>query len=232
MLTSICKAFSFVLLDINVGPFAPVVGYVAALIGTIFTISVLVWGKGQIWNTPGDVLPNNISRLVAIATGVAIVLLWLDARPDNISKFTRLAIIFSILAIVAYLLYYFFVHRLTYIKTKTTGTENILGGLWLTNKAKQAKSLHKSSTQDLFSGAAYDVNLLWSEVSLSMSRILLMFLFLIVMTCGMLAITTAGFMIQVRLTGKPAAAVIKKADAPGIEDVKIDPAINDTSLPQ
>jgi hypothetical protein len=88
----------------------------------------------------------------------------------------------------------------------------------LKKSARQAMKENKISTvQELFAGSAYDSDLLWTRGSRELSKGLILFAFFLLVMGANLTLITAGFMVQVKLTGKPASAVISKTDAPGLE---------------
>lgn len=55
------------ILEINLGPFAPVVGYVGAILAVVYGIWALIWKK-KVWETPQNILPPHNSRVVRNCT--------------------------------------------------------------------------------------------------------------------------------------------------------------------
>jgi hypothetical protein len=211
------------LAELDPGPFAPVVGYAGAILAAAFLLQ-RVWAvRVADWQSPDENLPGTAARVVALLSGMGMVALWLYAAPNVLWQTVTLGIACAVLLCVAYILYYFLNGTLIYTVERADGEsaskkKKIVGGLWLTGTAKEAKRKHHvTTTQDLLQGAAYDPDKLWSRTSRGMAKVFLLVLFLTVMVSGTLAITSAGFATQVHLTGKSAASIIKRAESPGLK---------------
>lgn len=213
------------LLEVNFGPFAPVVGYVGAALAAVYGIWALIWKK-KVWQTPQDILPSTIRGILGIVLVVGMIFIWLDTNPQNIKAKINLAIIFVIIAVVSFVLYLALLRVLTYDKEEAiSATETrivkVIGGLWLKNSAKQQMINNGVTTiQDLFRGAAYNLDALWTRFSQELSKTIIVILYLGIVTFGILGITTSGFIVQVKLTNKPASEVINKTDSPGLDKDK------------
>lgn len=209
--------------ELDPGPFAPLVGYVSAILATAFLLRKYWLGKSQAWHSPDEDLPGTIQKIFGVLCGIGIVGLWLYSNPNTLTSVFKLAIIFVILLIFSFIIYHFLIVSLTYKKEIVIGGSNItiikiIGGLWLKKEAKDAKKKHcVSTTQELFEGSLYDEDKLWSRNSRGTAKILLIILYLGIMISGTLAISSAGFIVQVHLTKKPAASVITADEAPGID---------------
>ena len=131
------------LLEINVGLFAPIVGYLGALIAAVYAIWTLIWKK-KVWKTPQDILPSTIKGLIAVILGIGIVFFWLTTVPETINNTMKISVILVGIAIVSFILYYAFLRSFSYGKVvakenNQTDTVTILGGLWLTKEAKKQR---------------------------------------------------------------------------------------------
>lgn len=209
--------------ELNPGPFAPLVGYVGAIIATVYLIGIIWRGRRLgLWQSPEEDLPRTAQNIVGVICGIGIVGLWLYATPNTLQKVFWLAIVFGVALLIAYVLYAFLIGVLTYDGEKanddrrTTHPKKIIGGIWLKKEAKRAMKEHRVRTiQNLLRGAAYDPDELWDRTSRGIAKTILLLLFLTIMVSGTLGISSAGFAVQVRLTDKPAAAVILPEEAPG-----------------
>lgn len=213
--------------EFDPGPFAPLVGYVGAIIAAVFLIGSIWRGSLAAWQSPEENLPGTASKIVGVACGIGIVVLWVYATPSTLPSVVRLAVVFGVLLIIFFLVYSFFIGALTYqkkiaINNSHTNTEEIVGGLWLLKEAKESQKEHNVTTQTLLAGATYEPDKLWSRASRNTAKTLLVLLFLGIMISGTLGISSAGFAVQVRLTEKPAASVITTDQAPGIEPEDIE----------
>jgi len=152
-----------------------------------------------------------------------MVFIWLNTNPANLSDKINLAIILVIIAVVAFISYYAMLRILTYDKViavgaKKTEVTKIVGGLWLRKTAKEIMNEKKVRTiQELLKGAAYDADELWSRGSQELAKSVIVIFYLAIVTCGTIGLTTSGFVVQVKLTNKPASAVIDKSGSPGLD---------------
>ena len=155
-----------------------------------------------------------------------MVLIWLNTTPVNLSVRMNTALILVIAAVISFIVYYALLRVLTYdkviaISSKKWKTIKVVGGLWMKKSSKKIMSKHGIRTvQELFKGAAYDVDELWSRSSQELAKSVIVILYLAIVTCGTLGLTTSGFVVQVKLTNKPASAVIEKSQSPGLDKTK------------
>jgi 4-amino-4-deoxy-L-arabinose transferase-like glycosyltransferase len=77
--------------NLDLGPFAPLAGYVSALIATVFFIVVLWSGGKARWTAPEENLPDTAGRIVGVVCAVSVVALWLYARPETLQAVVRIA---------------------------------------------------------------------------------------------------------------------------------------------
>lgn len=210
-------------LNVDLGPFAPVFGYVSAIVGAVLAIWTLLW-RNKVWETPQQIVPPTIRGILVAVIGVTMVMVWLDVAPANVNGFRPFVISLSIIAVITFLAFYALIRICSFKRVDATGVGNetvttvIIGGLFLKESAKASKLKNNVDTdQELLKGAGYDADKLWSRASQELCRLLINICFIALVYCATTAITTVGFMIQVRLTNKPAAAVIQTKDAPGLK---------------
>jgi len=212
------------LLSVDFGPFNPLMGCIFALGAVAYAIRRSFLGRKQIWQTEHNALPETVNKMGTVASIAGIVLIYVSATPDRMHDMMGWLIWFAILAILSYLLYYFLANVCSC--TMVTGangqdpvTRKILCGLWLTPEGRKAKREHANvKRKDLLFGSGGNIDLVWSNVSIETARLLLILLFIMVTASTTLALTTAGCVLQVKLTGKPASAVFTKSDVPGFQD--------------
>lgn len=210
------------LLEVNVGPFAPFVGYLSALIAAVYAIWTLIWKK-KVWKTPQDILPSTIRGLIAVILGIGIVFFWLTTVPETINNTMKLSFILIGIAVVSFILYYAFIRSYSYDKllakeNNQTDTVTILGGLWLTKEAKKTLLKKKiTDIQELFKGSAYNIDLLWSRLSQETLKTLIVIFYLLIVVGGTLGLSATGFVVQVKLTNKPAFETTSKVNSPGLD---------------
>lgn len=208
--------------EFDPGPFAPVVGYVGAILAAVFLIGTIWRGKISVWRSPDEDLPDTIQKIVGVLCGVGMVVLWLYITVENLDDVVRFAISTGVILIIAFILYALLLGVLTYevqvaANESSVNLEKIVGGFWLKEDAKKIKKSEGVTNRELLKGAAYDPDKLWDPLSRGVAKSALLFALLSIMVSGTLSISAAGFIVQVKLTGKAPSAVIKIEDAPGIE---------------
>jgi|GEM_PF-1685404 hypothetical protein len=210
------------LLGVNLGPFAPVVGYISCAMAAVLAIWTLIWRK-KIWGTPEGTVPNAAKGLILALIVGAMVWEWLDIAPENIRHYTPILIGAAITAFIFFLAYFSFIRMYTFTETRVKGADNqtetleVIGGMKLKSSAQnimQEKGI--DTVQELLVGAGYDFDKLWTRGSREAAKNLIVISFFFLSIGANLTLITAGFMIQVKLTGKPASEVISKTGAPGL----------------
>ena len=207
------------------GPFAPVVGYAGAIMAAGAAIFTLWGGKTKTWRPPDKELPGTAQKFVLLLCGVFMVVEWYFAEPAYASWMICVFVIAAILAFVFYLMYSSLIGAYGYkkpvLKDNNRYVESlILGGRDLRPEAEAKRRQHEIDTQALLEGAAYNVDLLWDRPSLQWVRTRALVYFVVMLVLGTSALTTASFSVQVILTKKAASRVIRKDDAPRLQNPK------------
>lgn len=204
------------------GPFAPVVGYAGAIMaagGSLFT----VWGgKMRKWRPPDEDLPGTAQTLVLLLCGVGMVLQWYFAAPEAIDWLLGGIAFLVIACVVCFLRYSGLLGTYVYTKEVATGPQStndvrILGGRELLPDAEEKRLNEGVDIQTLFAGAAYNPDRLWSRQARQWVKQRVLVFFILTLIFGTSALTCASFTVQVLLTKKAAASVIRTSEAPGIE---------------
>jgi hypothetical protein len=105
--------------------------------------------------------------------------------------------------VVALLVYGFMVGMQTYDRRYPdnghVASEKIIGGFWLTAEAVQSKDkFHVKTIQDLFAGAGYDPDIIWSRASRGLAKLCFTVSYMSLMVCGSLALATASIILTLR----------------------------------
>jgi hypothetical protein len=200
--------------DLFVGPFGPVVGYGLALINVAFLLRTMATGSVSVWRAPADIGATGLVRVASIMNVVAIVILWLFAAPERIKPMAAIAAACAVGFLLAFLTYRQLIVAWT---VSDAHGKDYLGGTRLTKQAQKHADHPDNpvSTQALFAGAQYHPELVWTPSSLAWTRTIVTSLLLSLLTTATIALSSAGFLAQVTLTNKRAAAVIDVNDAPG-----------------
>jgi hypothetical protein len=214
------------LTELDPGPFAPLVGYVGAILAAAYLVGVLWRGRTQPWRSPDEDLPGTVQKVFGLLSGIGIVGLWLYTTPETMKEVFRISVYLGIILLIGYLAYAFslgalVLTRYVAVSSSAVKAEKVVGGIWLKSAARTSMKKNKvRSRQTLFEGASYEPDFLWSRTSRGVAKTFLLFLFIVIMVSGTLAISGAGFAVQVRLTGKAAAEVIDVKNAPGADTKK------------
>lgn len=207
------------------GPFGPVVGYGAAIIAAVSALSLTWQGRLAKWKPPEEDLPNVAQKVVLMLCGVGMVVVWYFAEPKTVPILLFVGVALGLVCFGSFLIYSGMIGRYSFVKQvavspKKTPDVKILGGRDLLPSAVQTmKKNGITSVQDLFEGAAYDPDKLWSRESRQWVKTRIVALFVVVLFSGTLALTAIGFVTQVALTGKPVATIIRTSDAPVRQEI-------------
>lgn len=204
------------------GPFGPVVGYVGAIAAATAAIGVTWRGKLKDWKPPEEDLPNTAQKVVLLLACIGMVTVWFYIEPANADRFLIISIGAGLVALFGFIFYLQALknhsyHKVVAIDAAKTATVKILGGDELLKEAEKAMRGKNLTVQDYLEGVAYDPDRVWTRASRAKVTTIVVSLFILVLLTGTLAMSTLGFVVQVKLTGKPAAAVINREHAPGLE---------------
>jgi hypothetical protein len=196
----------------NYGPFAPVV----AASGSILAMGAalrLGWRGRAKWEPIEEDVPAGPQKVGGLAAAIAVALIWVrmyEIRYET--DLTKIAIYCWILAFVS-LLIYIMLQMLLYEKERTTATSTpgnveierlkIVGGLWLLPKAKRklAEQDGPGTVQELFEGAAYNKDLLWSRPTQGLSKVLFAIAYVTLTTGGTVALGATSILIALKMKG-------------------------------
>jgi hypothetical protein len=211
-----------ILLEVpNYGPFAPVVGYAAAIMASGGALFVMWGGKMKKWRPPSEDLPGTAQTLVLLLCGVFMVVEFYFAEPANIRWLVGSTALVAVCCVFCFLRYTGLIGRYGYLKPVPSNKgkieqERILGGRVLRPEAERKRIELGIDEQALLEGAIYKVGALWDKDALQWVKTRVLLFFILTLVLGTSALTIAGFTTQVVLTQKAAARVIDRNDAPGL----------------
>jgi len=159
--------------------------------------ALLLGFKGRArWEPSDQDVDKGAQKVGALASAVLIGFIFLELpRPEDVPTLMHLAFICLAVAVVSLLVYSALTTIFIYIQWQDTSEQrNIIGGLALRAEAREALNreakLAKESgqvpptIQELFKGAAYVIDQLWSRPSRALTKALF--------TLGYLGLTIAG----------------------------------------
>lgn len=180
------------------GPLTDLVKYSGLLISAAGAIG-LAWRRKANWEPSEQDLPKGPARVAGLLTAIVIAVIWTQfAFAWYKWPIAKAAIALGAAALVFFLVYGYFVARLTYEKETSVGRnkskqEKIIGGFALTPDAKEAL-VKAGNIQRLFQGAAYDPDLVWTRESRALARQLFALCYIGLNVCGSLALTCAALL--------------------------------------
>lgn len=164
-------------MSVDYGQFASVVSTAGTLMAAVGAL-ILTWKPRAAWEPTNEDLPLGAQRIAGLVVAVVIAALWLSQRdrPD-----TPLMIVAGVCLAGAVLCaagYGLLIGMFTYERQVATGPasvvhQKIVGGFSLTPQARQRMTSTKPplTVQDLFKGAAYDPDKVWTRVSRSVAKL-------------------------------------------------------------
>jgi hypothetical protein len=203
------------------GPFAPVVGYGAAIMAAGLALFSMWGGKMEKWRPPDEDLPGGAQAIAILFCAVGMVLEWYAAQPSTIPLYIGAIIILLLSCLVCFLTYSGLLGTYIYVVEDATGPKStikrrILGGRKLLPTAEEKLKREKVDIQTLLEGAS-GPDKLWSREDRQWVKQRVLITFVLTLVLGTFALTGAGFAVQVVLSDKPASGTISTHDAPALK---------------
>jgi hypothetical protein len=175
------------------GPLGNLVATAGAVVAAGGAIG-LAWRGRSRWGPSEEDVPGGADKVGALLATLAIVLMWADWRSDDhIGSLEAVAIGLGIGAGVAFLAYIYLIGVQTYDVPAGAGpSRKIIGGFWLTPRARKARQENDVSVQELLAGAAYNPDRLWSRPSRQLAKLSFQVCYLALTTCGTVALAAAA----------------------------------------
>jgi hypothetical protein len=189
------------------GSLAPLVKMVGWLMSSALAIS-LAWRRRAKWEPVEEDVANGPTRVAGLLTAVAVAVVWARlASNAHIELLTRLAISLGVVALVALIAYGMITSAFVYKKILATGrnkTEerSVIGGFALTEQARNVMRKRKLTVQELFAGASYDHDKVWTRGSRALAKATFAMSYVVLVVSGSIALTCAAVLL---LMSSPAA---------------------------
>lgn len=167
--------------------------------GSLMAMSaaLLLGFKGRArWEPSDQDVDKGAQKVGALASAVLIGFIFLElSKPEDVPRLMHFAFLCLVITVVSLLLYSSLTTIFIYVQWQDTPEQrNIIGGLALRAEARDAlnretqlareKGQVPPTIQELFKGAAYVIDQLWSRPSRALTKILF--------TLGYLGLTIAG----------------------------------------
>jgi hypothetical protein len=187
-------------------------GGIVAAAGSVMAagsaITLAFKGRAR-WEPIEEDVPRAPAKFAGLATAVCIVLIYGDARQNpDVAWLSPLCLGCLLAAFVGTCLYMWLVQVNTFTTERATGRrrvacQKVVGGLWLKREAKAIldRPDEPKSVQMVFTGSAYNKDLLWSGPSQAAAKILFLISFLAMQVFGSLSLAIAAILIEVVIGG-------------------------------
>lgn len=201
------------------GPFAPVVGYAAAIMATGGALFLMWGGKMEKWRPPDEDLPGAAQAVVLLLCGVGMVLQWYFATPVRLTWSLGAVAVLAVACVVFFLRYAGLLGTFVFIKKVPTGPHStrdvrILGGRRLLPAAEETRRERGVDIQTLFEGSGHNPDRLWSREDRQRVKQRVLLYFILTLLLGTSALAGAGFAAQVILNGEAAARALRGPGPP------------------
>ena len=144
-------------------------------------------------------------RIILLLEAVLIGVLFLYAQPAREQLLTRLLLVL-VVGVVALFLIYLLLNSLLTVKKlvgiASDGTEmkeRVISGFVYTPNAKRRIRREEVGFDRFFSGVQYKEREVWKGWSIAISKVVFVFVYICMVTCGTLALVTIAFLISFQI---------------------------------
>lgn len=185
------------------GTLEPVVKAAGWLISAIAAIG-LGWRGRTNWEPADESVNRGAAKVSGLLAAVGLALVWTQlASPEDERTLVLLVVTFSVLCLLSLLGYSYVLGTKVFTKEVTTGpaasrTVKQVGGFRLTKNATTFLDQRPDLTiLELFKGAAYDPDKVWTRGSREAAKQVLIVGYIGLTMCGTLALSCAAILVAV-----------------------------------
>ena len=159
------------------------------------------WKGRAKWEPSEEDVAKGPQKVGALVSSISIVLLWTQYRgPDDRESVVRATVVLGAACLFFLCVYGFSIAAQTYnaLYVGSDGTvqgRKIIGGFRRTKTARQAQNDNKVTTQELFEGAAYDPDKVWTRASLAFAKLIFVIGYLGMTVSGTVALACAAILL-------------------------------------
>jgi len=186
----------------NLGQYAQLV----AAAGTLIAVGAALiqsWRKRATWEPVEEDLPLLGQKLAGLFVSLAVATLWYryQANLDSSADFLNAAWILAgalccFVLLYALLMGVFVFEREIVTGNKKVSKQKIVGGFLLTPAARDSRTKHQVTIQELFRGAAYDADKVWTKFSRAIVKLLMAFSYVGVVFTGTVTLASASIAVM------------------------------------
>jgi hypothetical protein len=186
------------LMLIDYGPLKPILGGVTAL-SSITVVLIGGFRRRASWEPSSEDLPRLAQQLASIIISVCVAILFVEH--SQFARRSTLELAAGGLAFSSFLLgmsYVFAVGMLTYVWNQANNTVRVLGGLWSREEIDKAIVADSRKLRILLEEGSPDFVNVWSRMSRQLSKVLIMVIYVMLLTCAGLALASAAMILVVQ----------------------------------
>jgi hypothetical protein len=180
------------------GPLTDLVKYSGMLMSAALAIG-LAWRRRANWEPCEEDVPKGPSRVAGLLSAIAIAIVWSEYSTLAAKEgLTKAAMTLGASALIFLLLYGFLIANQVFEekfspKKNRVESRKVVGGFRLTHEAQ--KQLRKAgSVQQLFEGAAYKPDLVWTRPSRALAKQAFAFAYIGLNLSGTMALSCAALL--------------------------------------
>ncbi|WP_213290449.1 hypothetical protein [Bradyrhizobium sp. sGM-13] len=180
-----------------------VVGTAGVIIAAGGAITLAFKGRER-WEPVEEDIPRAPAKVAGLLAAVFIVVIFVLTRGRrDIDWLLSLLIICGVATVIGLFLYVWLIQTQMFtaiiaVDARRTRSTKVIGGLSLTSNARAAlaKKQGPKTIQQLFEGAAYDKDLVWTRSSQALAKLLFLAAFLMLQVFGSLSLATAAILLM------------------------------------
>ncbi|WP_372666282.1 hypothetical protein [Amycolatopsis kentuckyensis] len=172
------------------GSFAGLVNVAGTIIAMGSALALTFRGRSR-WEPSEEDVPRGAQKVSGLLAAGAVALLWVTYREQPQEIGWHLPVVLGSLTFGFLLLYGFLIGNQTYeverMAGATTKQVKIIGGFWLTAKARSLVAKGKTR-QDILAGAAYQLDRVWPRPARSLAKLSFVVGYTGLVVCGTVAL--------------------------------------------
>jgi hypothetical protein len=188
-------------------------GVLAQTVATAGTLiasagALLLCWKGRFsWEPAEEDVPRSAQKFGGLIVAVLNAIIWYRfvrqqlLTPDDLIRLSGFFVAVGLIAMLIYsvLVGVFVYEKIVVVGGTETGRIKIIGGFWLTDGARQSLTggdPRPLSVGDLFKGAAYEPDYVWSRISRALAKVSFQVSYIVLVAAGTCALTSISLLIS------------------------------------
>jgi hypothetical protein len=169
----------------------------------------LTWKGRARWEPSEQDVPRGAQKIGGLLCAVCLAILFSQFSTAQYSSFlAKLSLWLGGFALLSLLIYgvlisTFTCDRQASVSPGSVKTEKIIGGFWLTRRARASRDLNEVTIQELLKGAGYNADLVWPRLARALAQQMFVLGYLGLTVCGTLALTVSAMLLVIWQAQQP-----------------------------